>query len=131
MGILDLNLIGHLDEQQKRQGVIAATRGNHGQSVALASSIFGVRCLIAIPEGNNPEKNEAMEAYGAELLIHGKDFDEAREKVESLQREQPMRYVHSGNEPLLIHGVGTYETISYDPPENGGIQICAICEICG
>jgi threonine dehydratase len=103
-----LNLVGNLDEQQRRQGVIAATRGNHGQSVALASSIFGVKCLIAIPEGNNPEKNEAMEAYGAELLIHGKDFDEAREKVESLQREQPMRYVHSGNEPMLIHGVGTY-----------------------
>lgn len=103
-----LNLIGNLGEEEKRRGVVAATRGNHGQSVALASSIFGVRCLIAIPEGNNPEKNEAMEAFGAELFIYGKDFDEARERVEVLQREKPMRYVHSGNEPMLIHGVGTY-----------------------
>jgi threonine dehydratase len=103
-----LNLVGNLDEEQRRMGVITATRGNHGQSVALASSIFGVRCLIAIPEGNNPEKNEAMEAFGAELLIHGKDFDDARERVEALQREHPMRYIHSGNEPMLIHGVGTY-----------------------
>jgi threonine dehydratase len=103
-----LNLVGNLTSEQRQQGVVAATRGNHGQSVALASSIFGVRCLIAIPEGNNPEKNEAMEAFGAELLIHGKDFDEAREKVEALQAVQPRRYIHSGNEPMLIHGVGTY-----------------------
>ena len=103
-----LNLVGNLDEEERRRGVIAATRGNHGQSVALASSIFGVRCVIAVPEGNNPEKNEAMEAYGAELIIHGKDFDEARARVEELQSRDPMRYVHSGNEPMLIHGVGTY-----------------------
>jgi len=103
-----LNLIGNLDAADKKRGVIAATRGNHGQSVALASSIFGVRAVIVVPEGNNPEKNSAMEAYGAELLIHGRDFDEARAKVESMQRETPMRYIHSGNEPMLIHGVGTY-----------------------
>jgi len=103
-----LNLVGNLTEDEKENGVIAATRGNHGQSVALASSIFGVTCVIAIPEGNNPEKNAAMEAFGAQLLIHGKDFDEARAKVESLQREDPKRYIHSGNEPMLIHGVGTY-----------------------
>ena len=103
-----LNLIGRLDSKERAEGVIAATRGNHGQSVALASSIFGVDCVIAIPHGNNPEKNASMEAFGARLLIHGNDFDDARTRVEELQRKEPRRYIHSGNEPMLIHGVGTY-----------------------
>jgi len=103
-----LNLIGNLSPAEKARGVITATRGNHGQSIALACQIHSVRCVVGIPEGNNPEKNEAMEAFGAELLIHGRDFDEAREKVEEVQSSSGMRYVHSGNEPLLIHGVGTY-----------------------
>jgi threonine dehydratase len=103
-----INLIAGLPAEERRLGVITATRGNHGQSIALASRIFGVRCVVAVPEGNNPEKNQAMEAFGAELLIGGKDFDEARETVEKVQAEKAMRYVHSGNEPPLIHGVGTY-----------------------
>ena len=103
-----INLIAGLPAEERRLGVITATRGNHGQSIALASRIFGVRCVVAVPEGNNPEKNQAMEAFGAELLIGGKDFDEARETVEKVQAEKAMRYVHSGNEPSLIHGVGTY-----------------------
>lgn len=103
-----INLIGNLSEEEKRRGVITATRGNHGQSIALACRLYGVRCLVAIPHGNNPEKNEAMESYGAELLIHGRDFDEAREKVEEIQKDKALRYIHSANEPMLIHGVGTY-----------------------
>lgn len=103
-----LNLIGNLSSDERERGVITATRGNHGQSIALACSIHGVRCLIAVPEGNNPEKNRAMEAFGAQLLIHGRDFDEAREKVEEIQAEQGLRYIHSANEPMLVHGVGTY-----------------------
>ncbi len=103
-----INLISNLSEEERRAGVITATRGNHGQSIAWASQLHGVRCRIAVPEGNNPEKNEAMRVYGAELIIHGRDFDEAREKVEEIQRGEPVRYIHSANEPLLIHGVGTY-----------------------
>lgn len=103
-----LNLIGHLSEQERKRGVITATRGNHGQSIALASQIFGVKCIIGIPEGNNPEKNDAMRNFGAELLIHGKDFDDARVKVEQVQKERNLRYIHSGNEPMLLNGVGTY-----------------------
>lgn len=103
-----INLISRLSAEEKARGVITATRGNHGQSIALACRIFGVKCVVAIPEGNNPEKNESMAAYGAELLIHGSDFDEARAKVEELQRTNGMRYIHSGNEPLLVHGVATY-----------------------
>jgi threonine dehydratase len=102
-----LNLIGSLP-QSDRHGVVTATTGNHGQSIALACERDHVPCTIVVPVGNNPEKNAAMRAFGAEVIEHGRDFDEAREKVEQLQHERGLRYVHSANEPLLIAGVGTY-----------------------
>jgi threonine dehydratase len=102
-----LNLIGQLSVDERR-GVITATTGNHGQSIALACQREGVPCTIVTPVGNNPEKNAAMRAFGAELIEFGRDFDEAREKVEQLQHEQKLRYVHSADEPALIAGVGTY-----------------------
>src|SRR3954466_1231295 len=101
------NLIASLPAAERR-GVITATTGNHGQSIALACRHEGVPCTIVVPLGNNPEKNAAMRAYGAELIEFGRDFDEAREKVEQLQHERRLRYIHSANEPLLIAGVGTY-----------------------
>lgn len=103
-----LNLLSQLEPAERAAGVIAATRGNHGQSVAMASGIFQTPCTIVVPKGNNPEKNASMEAYGAQLLIHGRDFDEARERVEAIRTERGLRYIHAANEPLLIHGVGTY-----------------------
>jgi len=102
-----LNLIGSLPPQEKR-GVITATTGNHGQSIALACQRDAVPCTIVTPVGNNPEKNAAMRAFGAELIEFGRDFDEARERVEQLQHDRGLRYVHSANEPLLIAGVATY-----------------------
>jgi threonine dehydratase len=102
-----LNLIGSLSAEDRR-GVITATTGNHGQSIALACGLAGVPCTIVVPLGNNPEKNAAMRAYGAELIEFGTDFDEAREEVERLHAARGLRYVHSANEPLLIAGVATY-----------------------
>lgn len=102
-----LNLVGSLTGDERR-GVITATTGNHGQSIALACQRDGVPCTIVVPLGNNPEKNAAMRAYGAELVEFGADFDEAREKVEAMQAERGLRYIHSANEPLLIAGVATY-----------------------
>jgi threonine dehydratase len=102
-----VNLISTLTAVERR-GVITATTGNHGQSIALACQREGVPCTIVVPLGNNPEKNAAMRAYGAELIEFGRDFDEARERVEALQHERNLRYVHSANEPALIAGVGTY-----------------------
>jgi threonine dehydratase len=102
-----LNLIGSLPAGERR-GVVTATTGNHGQSIALACQRDGVPCTIVTPLGNNPEKNAAMRALGAELIEFGRDFDEARERVEQLQHERRLRYVHSADEPLLIAGVGTY-----------------------
>ncbi len=102
-----LNLVGSLGRDERR-GVITASTGNHGQSIALACRREGVPCTIAVPEGNNPEKNAAMRALGAAVIEVGRDFDAAREHVERVHRERGLRYVHSANEPLLIAGVATY-----------------------
>ncbi len=102
-----LNLVGRLTADERR-GVVTATTGNHGQSIAMACRLERVPCTIAVPEGNNPEKNAAMRALGAEVIETGSDFDAARECVERLHRERGLRYVHSANEPLLIAGVATY-----------------------
>ena len=102
-----LNLVSRLPAAERR-GVITATTGNHGQSIAMACQQESVPCTIVVPRGNNPEKNAAMRAFGARLLEVGRDFDEAREHVEALQRENGLRYVHSANEPDLIAGVATY-----------------------
>jgi threonine dehydratase len=103
-----LNFMSHFARERSHEGVITATRGNHGQSVALAASVYSIPATIVVPFGNNPEKNEAMRAYGARLIEYGRDFDEAREEVERLSKAENLRYVHSANEPHLINGVGTY-----------------------
>lgn len=103
-----INLVASFDEERRRRGVVTASTGNHGQSIAFACQRAGVPCTIYVPVGNNPEKNAAMRALGATVVEHGRDFDEAREQVERLVREQGLRYVHSSDEPLLIAGVGTY-----------------------
>src|SRR5207244_7029448 len=120
-----------------RQGVpwvIPETRGNHGQSVARAAHAYRIPATIVVPVGNNPEKNALMRAQGAELIEHGRDFDEARALVEELQHERGLRYVHPANEPLLIHGVGTYWLEVYQDlpsldvafvPVGGGSGVCA------
>ena len=101
-------LVGTLPAEQKSKGVIGATRGNHGQSLAYAGRLFGVKAVIAVPHGNNPEKNEAMRLLGAELIEQGRDYDEAVKLVEELTRKHGYRYVHAANEPKIIAGVGTY-----------------------
>lgn len=103
-----LNFMHHLPQTQREKGVITATRGNHGQSIAYAAAQFGVSATVVVPHGNNPEKNSAMQAFGAELIEHGKDFDEARALCETLQAERGLYYVHPCMEPALFHGVGTY-----------------------
>src|SRR5215470_10021003 len=91
-----------------RGGVSAASTGNHGQSVAYAADLFGVRAVICVPERANPVKVESMRALGAEVVFHGRDFDAAREYCEKQATEHGYRYFHSGDEPLHIAGVGTY-----------------------
>ena len=103
-----LNLIASLPADDRARGVITASTGNHGQSIAFASARHGVACGVYVPVGNNPEKNAAMRALGATVVEHGRDFDEARERAEDLAASNGLRYVHPVNEPLLIAGVGTY-----------------------
>ncbi len=131
-----VHLISQLDAQQRRAGVIAASTGNHGQSVAYAARLFGVRAIIAVPQGANPAKIASMRHLGAEVIFRGKDFDEAREWVEAEAPRQGYRYIHSGNEPHLIAGVGTYalEMLETQPdldviivPVGGGSGAAGTC----
>jgi len=88
-------------------GLVSATRGNHGQSLAFAGRAAGVPVTIVVPEGNSPDKNEAMQAFGAELLVHGADFQEAREYADSLAAERNLLGVPPFH-PWLVEGVATY-----------------------
>jgi threonine dehydratase len=132
-----VNLVASFPPEERR-GVVTATTGNHGQSIALACQRAGVPCTIVAPVGNNPEKNAAMRAFGAELIEFGRDFDEARGKAEQLQHDRGLRYVHSANEPLLIAGVGTYALEIFEDlpdadvilvPVGGGSGACGCCVV--
>jgi threonine dehydratase len=133
-----LNLVARLDDEERRRGVITATTGNHGQSIAFACRRAGVPCTIVVPLGNNPEKNAAMRAWGADLVEHGRDFDEAREEVERLCEARGLRYVHSADEPWLIAGVGTYALELFEDapdldavfvPVGGGSGACGLVTV--
>ncbi len=88
-------------------GVITATRGNHGQSVARAASAVGLRSVIYVPFGNNPEKNDAMRAFGAELMEHGDDFQESREEAGRVGAAEGLHMIPPFHRDLVA-GVGTY-----------------------
>ena len=88
-------------------GVISATRGNHGQSLAFACQRQALRCVIVVPYGNSADKNAAMKALGAELIEHGSDFDDARVYAAALAREQGLEFI-GPFEPELVAGVGSY-----------------------
>lgn len=131
-----LNLVARLSSEDRRRGVISASTGNHGQSIAFAARLHGVRCRIVVPSGNNPEKNASMRAMGAEVFEHGRDFDEARERVEVMVEQEGWRYVHSANEPDLLAGVGTYALEIFEAlpdvevilvPIGGGSGACGCC----
>ena len=94
------------DDEQKR-GVIAATRGNHGQGLAYAGRLLGIPVTICVPFGNNPEKNEAMRAYGAELVEAGRDYDESLETVAEIRQQRGLVPIHGTNNAHVIAGAGT------------------------
>lgn len=89
------------------KGIVSATRGNHGQSVALAASALGLRALIVVPQGNSPEKNNAMRGFGGEVVEHGRDFDEAREEAARLAQLHGL-YLVPPFHTELVKGVATY-----------------------
>lgn len=89
------------------RGVISATRGNHGQSLAFAAAKVGMQAVIVVPRGNSPDKNRAMEALGAELIVHGDDFQEALEFTQDLAEERGLYMIGPFEKPLM-RGVATY-----------------------
>jgi threonine dehydratase len=121
-----IHFMKHFAEARTHSGIVTATRGNHGQSAALAGKIFDIPVTIVVPYGNNPEKNAAMVAFGARLIEHGRDFDEAREKVQEISDRENLRYLHSANEPHLINGVGTYALEILETAHERGERIDAI-----
>jgi threonine dehydratase len=102
-----INLVSFLSEEERRRGVITASTGNHGQSIAYAARLFGVPATIAAPDNCNPYKRQAMERLGARVKLVGRDFDESRVWVGEEAARRGYRYVHAANEPLIIAGVGT------------------------
>ncbi len=131
-----VNLLSQLSSKEREAGVIAASTGNHGQSVAYAARLFGVKAIICAPENANAAKVEAMRELGATVNLVGADYDEARVACEQLAAAEGYRYIHSGNEPLLIAGVGTHtlEILSEEPridviivPIGGGSGAAGAC----
>ncbi|MFL5226473.1 MAG: threonine dehydratase [Microvirga sp.] len=94
-------------ERTKVKGIVSATRGNHGQSLAFAGRHFKVPVVVVVPYGNSVEKNAAMRALGAEIVEHGIDFDDAKQRATELAKERGYEYVPSFH-PDLIVGVATY-----------------------
>lgn len=131
-----VNLVSQLSDEEKGHGLVTASTGNHGQSIAYASRLFGVRATIFMPERANPVKLASIRGLGAEIIEQGRDFDEARERCAAVAAEHGYRYVHSGNEPHLIAGVGTHtlETLERQPdldvlivPVGGGSGAAGAC----
>lgn len=102
-----INLLSRMSEGERGMGVITASTGNHGQSIAYASRLFGAKATVCVQKGANPDKVAAMRALGADIVEGNGDFDAARLMAVELARERGLRYVHTANEPDLIAGVGT------------------------
>jgi threonine dehydratase len=133
-----INLVSRLGPEERAGGVVAASTGNHGQSIAYAARLFGVPATICVPERANPVKVASMRGLGAQLVFHGRDFDDALEHAERLGADLGLRYVHSGDEPHLIAGVatGTLEILEEQPdvdavvvPVGGGSGAAGACVV--
>ena len=131
-----LNVISQLTDEERDRGVIVASSGNFGQGTAYAASVFGVDATVVVPVDANPDKVESMRRMSANVIFHGRAFDDSREHAERLAPEEGYTYVHSANEPRLIPGVGTYSLeIMEDLPDveviivpvGGGSGACGAC----
>lgn len=102
-----LNRLSHLTSDERARGVVAASTGNHGQSIAYAGRTFGIPVTVFVPHGANPDKVTAMERMGADVVHAGHDFTASCEAAEAHAAERGAIFIHSANEPLLIAGVAT------------------------
>lgn len=102
-----INLMASLSDEERAKGVITASTGNNGQSIAYAARLFGAQAHICVPEKANPDKVAAIRGMGATIVEHGERFDDAARHALQLAERHGYRFIHSANEPLLIAGVGT------------------------
>jgi len=102
-----LSALTTLSPDEKKRGVVGASRGNHGQALAWAGQLLGIPVVICVPRGNNPEKNEAMRGFGAEVIEEGDDYDVAVQVADKLVRDRGMTLVHSTNHRQVIAGAAT------------------------
>jgi threonine dehydratase len=103
-----INLISHLNREQKERGVVTASTGNHALSIVYACNLFSVPVTIVMPEKSNPTKVKAIRSLGANIVFFGRIFDESKDYAEKLAGQRQCRFIHPANEPYLIAGVGTY-----------------------
>ena len=131
-----INLCSQLHEQGYQGGLVAASTGNHGQSISRAGQLFGFPVKIVVPEKANQDKVRAMQNFGAEVIFHGKDYAECCLFAENLGREENWRYVSGGDEPALVPGVATYALELFEKvpdlqtvfvPVGGGSGACGVC----
>ena len=121
-----VNLVGTASAEEIRAGLISASTGNHGQSIAYAGRLFGARVIIYAPAENvNQTKMQAMRDLGAEVRLLGRDFDEGRIEAERIALQEGYRFVHSANEPKLIAGVGTIGLEIFDDLPDADVIIAA------
>jgi threonine dehydratase len=133
-----VNFMAQVSPEIEKQGIIVATRGNHGLAVAWAAQARGIFCNAVVPEDNNPDINAEILSYGAQLIEHGSDFYEAQDYCEELAENTGMFHLRQGNEPSLINGIGTMGLEIFDElpdvdtilmPIGGGTGCSALAKV--
>jgi threonine dehydratase len=121
-----LNFFHSIPKDRVENGVLVSTRGNHGLAMAWAARWFKVPCTVVVPENNNPETNRIIESFGAELIVHGKDFYEAQFFCDELVASAGYYYVEQGNEPDILNGVGTMGLEIFQDLSDVDVIVCPI-----
>jgi threonine dehydratase len=131
-----LTLLAGMSPAERAAGVVSASTGNHGQSLAYAAHRYGARCRVVLPEPANPTKLRALRGWGAELVLHGTTMEAAAGHARELAEADGARFVHPAEEPALIAGVGTLylELLASHPdldavivPVGGGSGAASAC----
>ncbi len=121
-----LNFFHHVSSEELEAGVLVATRGNHGLAMAWAGRFFQVPCTVVVPEHNNPEINRIVESFGADLIVHGRDFYDAQAYCDELVDSAGYYYVEQGNEPEILNGLGTMGLEIFEDLPDVDVILCPI-----
>ena len=121
-----LNFFRTIPQEEVANGVLVSTRGNHGLAMAWAGQLFHTPCTVVVPENNNPEINRIIESFGAELIVHGRDFYDAQFYCDELVAAAGYYYVEQGNEPEMLNGIGTMGLEIFEDLPDVDVIICPI-----